>query len=168
MNKEDLAFRMTMMLSHDEKQQIMDLWNREYPAKLAYHNLTAFEKYIDELEKPIHMLVGLNDQVVGWATKFERDQARWFVLILSSSIHRQGIGSLVMDRLKKYESLLYAWVIDHNRDVKVNGKSYISPLNFYLKHGFEIISDERLELPTLSAVKISWVNRRDRDNRSNT
>ncbi len=145
------------MLSQDEKQQIMDLWNHEYPAKLAYNNLAAFERYIGGLEKPIHILVRSDDQIAGWGTKFSRDQARWFVLILSSSIHGQGIGSVIMDRLKNYESQLHGWVIDHNRDVKVNGKPYTSPLNFYLKHGFEVVPDQRLELPALSAVKISWI-----------
>lgn len=47
-------------------------------------------------------------------------------------------------------------VIDHDKDIKANGKQYMSPLNFYLKQGFTIIEDERLELATLSAVKIVW------------
>jgi len=157
-NNNHLSFFFAHSLSPVEKESVMKLWNSEYPVQLAYDKAENFNIYLNGLNSPIHILVRLNNEIVGWATKFLRDQEKWFVIILSSSIHGQYIGSRLMDHIKAHESLLYGWVIDHDKDIKVNGKPYVSPLNFYLKQGFEIIKDQRLELPTLSAVKISWKN----------
>src|SRR5690606_18992429 len=76
MDRIDLQFQTVELLSPDVKRQIMELWNREYPAKLVHADLTAFGKYLHALEKPTHILVRLNDRIVGWATKFYRDQSR--------------------------------------------------------------------------------------------
>lgn len=136
----------------------MKLWNLEYPAKLAYDRIDDFDIYINALESAIHILVRINNEIVGWATKFLRNGNRWFAIILSSDIQGRRIGSKIMMHLKDNEEILDGWVIDHNDDRKINGDFYLSPLNFYLKQGFEIIKEQRLELPTLSAVKISWKN----------
>lgn len=157
MNKAAITFQTVESLSCDEKQSVLELWNREYPAKLVYADLEAFEEYLGGLGMPTHILVRMNGRIVGWATKFYRDQDRWFAIILSSSLHRQRIGSLLLEHIKDHESLLYGWVIDHDNDFKADGNQYISPLSFYLKRGFTIVEGERLELPTLSAVKIVWV-----------
>lgn len=75
MDKIKLQFQSVELLSPNEKRQIMELWNREYPSRLVYADLTSFEKYLDALEKPTHILVRLNDRIVGWGTKFYRDQS---------------------------------------------------------------------------------------------
>lgn len=158
MNNSHLRFSFTNSLSPGEEESVMKLWNGEYPAKLAYDAVEDFETYINGLESPTHILVRLNKEIVGWATKFIRDQEKWFAIILSSSIQGQGIGSKIMSYLKTNEEILCGWVVDHNEDIKVNGELYVSPLNFYLKQGFDIVNEQRLELPTLSAIKISWKN----------
>ena len=63
----------------------------------------------------------------------------------------------MVDELKQVEPILNGWVIDHNNDKKINGLTYFSPLKFYEKCGFEIQTDNRLELDKISAVKIKWV-----------
>ena len=37
-----------------------------------------------------------------------------------------------------------------------SGKPYRSPLDFYIKNGFKVLPEIRLELPSISAVKIKW------------
>lgn len=158
MNNNHLSFFFADSLSPVEKESVMKLWNSEYPAKLAYDKLEDFDTYINGLESPTHILVRLNNEIVGWATKFYRNQEKWFAIILSSSIQGHRVGSKLMMDLKENEEMLCGWVIDHNDDRKINGELYLSPLNFYLKQGFDILKEQRLELPTLSAVKISWKN----------
>ena len=68
----------------------------------------------------------------------------------------KGFGTQLLNLGKEKESVLNGWVIDHDKDKKRNGENYISPLNFYLKNGFEVFPDNRLELEKLSAVKIRW------------
>lgn len=67
-----------------------------------------------------------------------------------------GYGTRLLNLAKEKEPVLNGWVIDRNEGVKYNGKPYRSPLEFYLKNGFQTIPGIRLELATLSAVKIQW------------
>ena len=62
----------------------------------------------------------------------------------------------MLNTLKNDENTLNGWVIDHNSDKKLNGNIYQSPLEFYIKNGFETLSETRLELEIMSAVKIKW------------
>ncbi|MGN5953158.1 GNAT family N-acetyltransferase [Sphingobacterium lactis] len=156
MNKEKLIFQTTELLTQDEKLQIMELWNCEYPINLMHTDLASFEKYLDSLESPKHFLIKIQERIVGWGTIFKRDQEKWFAIILSSFFHGQYIGKSLMEQIKRDENLLYGWVIDHEKDIKINGMTYRSPLNFYVKQGFTVLFDERLELSTISAVKIVW------------
>lgn len=157
MNNEDLKFQTTELLSDDEKLQIMELWNCEYPINLMHADLVSFEKYLDSLENPKHFLIKIKERIVGWGTIFTRNQEKWFAIILSSFLHGQYIGTSLMEQIKMEENLLYGWVIDHEKDIKINGMPYRSPLNFYVKQGFIVLFDQRLELSTISAVKIVWV-----------
>ena len=156
MNKEKLIFQTTELLTQDEKLQIMELWNCEYPINLMHNDIASFEKYLDSLESPNHFLIKIQERIVGWGTIFKRDQEKWFAIILSSFLHGQYIGKSLMEQIKRDENLLYGWVIDHEKDIKINGMTYRSPLNFYVKQGFTVLFDERLELSTISAVKIVW------------
>lgn len=78
------------------------------------------------------------------------------MIILDSIVHLKGLGSLLLEQLKDKETALHGWVVDHNNYLKSNVETYLSPLNFYLKNEFRVVEDIRLELPHLSAVKITW------------
>ena len=65
----------------------------------------------------------------------------------------------MLDKLKKHETVLNGWVIDHHDDLKKNGQFYQSPLKFYEKCDFKIMTSERIELPKISAVKITWIQK---------
>ncbi len=75
----------------------------------------------------------------------------------SHSFHKgKGLGSILVERLKTENELFYGWVIDHNNDVKGNGELYQTPMPFYLKHGFVVLHEKRMETEIISAVKIKW------------
>lgn len=144
-------------LNENEKQKIFELWNNEYPEKLAYNFVADFENYLKQLTQQIHyLLLDEHDEINGWATTFTRDNENWFAIIVSEKIHSKGFGTKLLNELKNNEHTLNGWVIDHNTDKKLNGKLYNSPLNFYLKNGFIRLPLIRLELEFISAVKISW------------
>ncbi|OOG16353.1 hypothetical protein BWD42_21700 [Sphingobacterium sp. CZ-UAM] len=153
-----LKFQLVTNLTEEENIAIMDLWNQEYPASLSYASLTDFESYIKGLLAPIHILVRNDHHLVGWAAKFDRGDQRWFAIILSSIIQGRGLGSNLINRLKKNEQELNGWVIDHDLGIKINNDPYRSPLGFYTKNGFVLEPNQRLELPNLSAVKVTWAN----------
>lgn len=154
---ENLKIIQTIELNEDLKKQVFDLWNSEYPEKLTYQNLNEFDNYLQNLNNRKHFLLINNiDFILGWALTFDRDNEKWFAIILSEKLQGKGLGRKMLDEIKNNEKELNGWVIDHNNDKKKNGQPYISPLTFYQKCDFEILSDDRLELDKISAVKINW------------
>lgn len=157
---ENLKIESTKELNDQAKKAVVDLWNTEYPEKLAFENLYEFNQYLDNLSNLTHFLLSNeNDLIVGWTFIFERENEKWFAIILSEKIKGNGFGRKMLDVLKQKETILNGWVIDHNNDKKNNGKYYLSPLKFYEKCGFETLTNERLELDKISAVKIKWVKK---------
>jgi GNAT superfamily N-acetyltransferase len=150
-----MNFVRSSVLTADQKLAASLLWNQEYPHQVMMENLTDFDNYLSELTEPEHLLY-MPDELLGWAFKFMRDGEKWFAIILDSSIHQQGIGTLLMEQLKENEEELNGWVIDHDQYKKTDAATYRSPLQFYLKNGFTVLEDFRLKTIRLQGVKIRW------------
>ncbi|MCX2477544.1 GNAT family N-acetyltransferase [Pedobacter sp. MC2016-15] len=146
----------TSELTNIQKKAIMKLWNNEYPDQLNYRNLTDLNSYLATLPGAMHFLCVRDAEILGWAFKFSRDAETWFAIILDSKIHKQGVGTMLLDILKADENALTGWVVDHDRYLKINGDAYPSPLNFYLKNGFGVNRQLRLESAHLSAAMVKW------------
>lgn len=144
-------------LTDRQKQDITLLWNTEYPAHLAYENVSGFENYLAGLSNPTHLTISDQEGCTkAWLIIFTREEARWFAMILDSSLQGKGIGTQLLDEAKKLETELNGWATDHTRDIRADGTAYPSPIGFYQKNGFEILSGTRLEKGALSTVKIRW------------
>jgi len=144
-------------LSENELKAIMELWNREYPEKLNFQSLAELEFYLESKTEKFHIIIINEDgNIQGWYFDFFRDNEKWFALILDAKLQGKGFGTKILNLAKEKETELNGWVIDHNNEVKKNGGRYDSPLDFYLKNGFKVITDCRLELENISAVKIKW------------
>ena len=147
----------TTNLTKDQKNTFLNLWHNEYPINLKYNAFSEFEAYLKKLNNVIHfILLSDKNHIQGWAYSFSRDKERWFAILLDGKIQNTGYGTILINKLKEVESKLNGWVIDHNNDLKKNGKSYISPLGFFLKNDFKINPEIRLETKQLSSVKIEW------------
>lgn len=144
-------------LTPSQKTQISRIWNNEYPKSLNFSAANRFDDYLAGLSKPIHYLLeNESGDMLAWACKFIRDNEKWFAVILDEKIHGQGKGTEILNALKENETVLNAWVIDKEEAIKINGQIYKSPLNFYLKNGFLVYPEMRLENEKMSAVKIIW------------
>jgi len=142
-----------------EKNIICQLWNAEYPEKLAYKSVAEFETYLNNLSNKKHYLLqDKSNEIYGWAITFIRENEKWFAIIINSKIQNQGFGQQLLNHLKSIENKLSGWVIDHNDDLKLDGLTYISPLSFYLRNGFSVCNEIRIESEKISAVKIVWNN----------
>lgn len=138
-----------------QKEAILSLWNNEYPEKLVYKSLKDFENYLVKLSQQIHyLLLDTNGDIKAWATTFVRKNETLFTIIITEQLHGKGLGTQILKKLKEDYNTLNGWVIDHNLDKKLNGKIYTSPLSFYSKNGFKTISDNKIEIEIMSAVKI--------------
>ena len=152
-----MEFITQIELSKTDKKEILSLWNNEYPEKLNYQMLSEFEKYLGNLIEQSHILMkSENQSIKGWYFDFFRENEKWFAIILDSKFQGKGFGTKLLNLGKEKETMLNGWVIDKKDVRRKNGELYKSPLNFYLKNGFEKLDNERLELEKISAVKIKW------------
>lgn len=152
-----MQFIKTSRLSKSQEQEICDLWNNEYPEKLNYRNVADFTIYLEKLTGQSHIIMVDEDQhIKGWYFDFLRENEKWFAIILDSDCQGKGFGRKILNLAKEKESELNGWVIDHSNDKKKNGDRYESPLSFYLKNGFELLKQSRLEDERISAVKVKW------------
>ena len=140
----------TKSINSDQFQQINQMWNEEYPIQLK----DRFGLLLDGIEHYNHYLIEQKNEVIAWAVEFEKEQEKRFSIIVKNEHKGKGLGKLLIHRLKSDLNEFYGWVIDHNNDLKQNGAFYISPLDFYLKNGFEVLKDERIDNEFLKAVKI--------------
>lgn len=145
----------TNQLTAEQKIAVSLLWNQEYPQQIMMETLIDFESYLSELLDEEHYLY-TEDDILGWAFKFTRNKEKWFAVILDSSVQHKGIGTLLLNKLKTGETTLNGWVVDHNNYKKSNLETYTSPLPFYIKNGFKVLEDIRLQSPKLSGVRIKW------------
>ncbi len=153
-----MHFKLVKILDPQEKQAVFKLWNLEYPKSLSYSKIEEFDRYLKGLENLRHLLIKDEENVIlGWYSDFKREGEIWFAMILDASIQGKGIGTRLIKEAKKSHKILNGWVIDHNESLKFNGSFYRSPLEFYLKNDFKILKNARLELSTISAVKIMWL-----------
>ncbi len=143
----------TKTLSEQQSSQINQMWNDEYPIKLK----DRFPIVLDGVENFNHYIIEDSEQnVIAWAVDFEKENEIRFSIIVHSEHKEKGLGSILIEKVKSGNELFYGWVIDHNDDLKTNREYYQTPMPFYLKHGFEILDDARIETEMIRAVKIKW------------
>lgn len=141
----------TKTLTNRQFHQINQLWNKEYPVKLK----DRFGFLLDGVRKYNHYLIeDVNNNVIAWAVDFEKNNEVRFSIIVDTKQQGKGLGTFLITRLKEDLSDFCGWVVDHDDDKKANGQNYLSPLSFYVKNGFEVLRDIRIDNDVLHAVKI--------------
>jgi GNAT superfamily N-acetyltransferase len=141
----------TKVLSASQFEQIDQLWNDEYPINLK----DRFRILLDGVENYNHYLIqDEGNKILAWAVDFEKENETRFSIIVKDKQQGKGFGKLLIERLKNDIGEFYGFVIDHNNDKKATGEIYKSPIDFYLKHGFEILQDQRIATDIIKAVKI--------------
>ncbi|MDP4798209.1 MAG: GNAT family N-acetyltransferase [Crocinitomicaceae bacterium] len=136
----------------------MELWNREYPASLAHKTLEDFEAYLATLSYCKHYLLEENNAIFAWGFEFDRNEERWFALIIDKAQQGKRIGSQLLNLMKQSNKQLNGWVIDHSNAKMNDGNYYRSTLAFYFKNDFQLITHQRIDNESISAVKIQWNN----------
>ncbi len=144
-------------LSQPEKITIFNLWNAEYADHLAHADVASLDAYFEKLEDVTYYLLKDDEEdVKGWAITFDREDERWFAIIISEKLQGKGYGNMMMDRIKQDEPVLNGWVTDHIEDIRSDGRPYLSPIDFYIKNDFVVLENTRFEKGRLKAVKIRW------------
>jgi GNAT superfamily N-acetyltransferase len=144
----------TQKLTPHQAACINAMWNAAYPLKLK----DRFPILLDGAVSFNHYIIeDTNHNVLAWAVDFKKDNEQLrFSIIVSAGQQGKGLGGKLIDKLKQENKEFYGWVIDHNEDKKSDGTAYQSPMPFYLKHGFEILPDNRIDTEMIRAVLIKW------------
>ena len=143
-------------LTSEEKIFVFNLWNAEYPAKIADEKVSDLGGFLGDLSEVQHYFIKEDENMFGWAMTFLRDKELSFGITLDSNFHRRGYGSKLLDYLKVKNGSLCGWAIDHDTDVRLNGLNYKSPLGFYIRNGFEVFENIRMYNGKINAVKICF------------
>lgn len=153
----DFEFKEISLLYPEIRQQIRTIWNEEYPEIICEKSKEKFDAYIDSLEDAAHTLV-LDEQkkVQGWYADFNRDNDRWFLIILSTKLQRKGIGKQLIERAQQKHNKLNGWAIFSDTYKKADKTFYSNPIGFYEKLGFCIRRDITFETKIMKTLKIEW------------
>ena len=143
-------------LTVSQKAEVFKLWNSEYPKSLSFGSIKDMDGFMDGLEEKTNLLLVQDETTLAWMGVFTRQQERWFSILVNGEYQGKGLGKMLLDEAKAVEASLNGWVLDHNRDKKIDGDPYYSPLSFYLKNEFDVYPEVRFEQNGISAVKINW------------
>jgi GNAT superfamily N-acetyltransferase len=142
-------------LNDSEKEQIRSIWNNEYPISISHSTLESFENYLSSLENPTHFLALENETIVAWGVTFDRENERWFALIIDRDFQGKGLGKELLHQMKLKENSLNGWVVIENDSPRLDGTPYPLPLDFYLKNGFQK-TEHIFETEIFTTQKITW------------
>ncbi|MCH4824394.1 GNAT family N-acetyltransferase [Gramella lutea] len=152
-----MRFQQENILSLEQKKEILDLWNNEYPLNLNYQDISQLEDYLEKLKDQHHLLLlDENDKIKGWYSDFIREGERWFLAILDHKFQGRKFGRKMLEMAMESNCVLNGWIIPNDDYLKSNGEFYKSPIGFYQKIGFQILENIKLETEKIRAVKIQW------------
>jgi GNAT superfamily N-acetyltransferase len=147
----------TSVLNNKQQEEFFQCWNEVYPLNLKFDDLGKMHEYFDGLQQlQFFLLVDASILATAFSFRFIRDNELWLAMLMPPTMQGKGYGSILLEELTENVDSISAWVVDHDRDVKADGTPYRSPLSFYLKNGFEVQEGVRLEMDTISAVKLIW------------
>ncbi|MBK9636340.1 MAG: GNAT family N-acetyltransferase [Bacteroidetes bacterium] len=147
----------THVLNQQQQIELMKCWNEVYPVNLQFEDVAQVKSYFDGLEQVEYfLLIDASLSATAFSFRFIRDDELWLAMLMPPSMQGKGYGTILLEELTKDVDSISAWVVDHDRELKADGSPYISPLKFYVKNGFEIQEGVRLEIDSISAVKLVW------------
>lgn len=157
----------TNSLNNDQKEQIRNLWNQEYPVNISFEAIEDFENYLSKLEHQNHIIVeNEKKMIIAWYADFIRQEERYFVIIVSSQIQGKGYGKSLIEKAKLDNLELNGWVVEENvKYLKTNGEVYHSPIEFYRRMDFQIFPKITWQGNILKTIKITW-NKANSSNKS--
>ncbi|OYU84694.1 MAG: hypothetical protein CFE24_05180 [Flavobacterium sp. BFFFF2] len=104
----------TKQLTDRQFAQINQLWNEEFPVKLA----DRFPILLEGVENYSHYLVeDAQQQVMAWAVDFEKDQQVRFSIIVAAKHQGKGIGALLINQLNPDYALDFAMKPRHTKSL---------------------------------------------------
>ena len=121
---------------------------------MAFPDLEALQAYLDRCTNPRHFTVHENGLLQAWLCSFDRNDSRWFVMIIDTRFQGNGLGTALLTTAMSKEEALNGWVVEHDNYRLQDRSTYRSPLGFYLKLGFHL-QPNRFDDGELQAINSS-------------
>jgi len=138
------------------KQQLLMLWNQEYPSILHHADIISLDAYLNTLNEPLYTLILDESELKAWYVDFDRSGERWFAMIVSRMFQGKGYGKALLEQGKVKNKILNGWAIAKDDYQRSDGTIYPSPLGFYQKMGFQLLTSNILKTEQLEAIQIRW------------
>lgn len=119
----------------DTLRQVWSIWNAEYPEKIAYPTVAGLGDFLHTLQNPRWYLAREEERLKGWLLTFDYIGCRWLAMAIARNEQRKGVGTALLEKAME-EGKLSAWVVDEAVYLRMDGEIYVSPVPFYLKHGW--------------------------------
>ncbi len=143
-------------LTPTDEDRILRIWNNVYPVQVIFREAPEFHAYLDKAADAKHFIKRDDHlSVIAWLMTFNRDEKRYFVMLVSDDMQQRGIGKELVMAMKKAENNVSGWVVDSDHYQKADGKTYLSPMIFYKKLGFEI-TDKSMTRDDFVVRMITW------------
>ena len=142
-------------LTPNQQKQALLIWNAVYPIAFNYTE-TAFDAYLNSISPIDHYVIEINQKLAGWCFVFNRNEKRWFGIIVDSTHHGLRLGKKLITTIQSHEKELYGWVITDQNLPRPNGFTYPSPMPFYQKLGFKQIPEITDTFKGVNTIQIVW------------
>ena len=148
-----ISIQRTSSISPQDLGRVLHWWNTEFPTAFQ-KDANQFEDWMNSLQNHLHYQLYIDDVFSAWAMTFDRDEERWFSILVPHQNHGIGLGKTLISELQSNESPICGWVITETELKTQDGRVYRGPLEFYKKLNFRE-TDIRVEFtPTVHPVKI--------------
>jgi GNAT superfamily N-acetyltransferase len=151
-----MEIEISKTISNSDQSKIYHIWNVVYPTQVAFIKKNDFEAYLEKAGYKTHYIIrGNNYSVSGWLMTFNRDDERYFVLLVNENMQGNGIGTALINEMKKIENKIAGWIVESDSYFKSDGSLYHSPMSFYKNLGFTM-TNEINNKNDFSTTKIIW------------
>jgi len=140
-------------IEEDLLQTVWSWWNEEFPVEFA-KDRQQFDQWLNGLAHRMHYVLFSGETFSAWAMTFDRDDERWFSILIPKANQGKGYGRQLVRALQQNEPRFCGWVITEKNLNNSEGRTYRSPLDFYLKLNFRQTDIQQEFTPNIHPVKI--------------
>lgn len=148
--------RIQHTLSPTQKQDLLSMWNSEFPASISFQDETQLEQYLSKLKNKTYYTIDNQGSMTAWLCTLEREGVPWFIIIVKKNAQGKGHGKCLIERAMQNNNILRGWIVAHNDYHRSDGSSYPTPSQFYTKLGFIIQPEITITKGGITSTRIEW------------
>ncbi len=148
-------------IQNDHIHQYIKINLSEYPKFTREIKFLKFKNFLNQNEERKIIIATSDEKLIGWLMVSFADKLGiyHFNMLVHRDFQRTGIGSKLLLNAKEHFNELYGVVVPVNRYKRRDGTQYRSPLEFYLRNGFQLTGKKFIGYKDVTMVEIKWSNK---------